>query len=115
MRSKGSYVALVVALIVSLSGMVLAAGKGNGARHIAVGTIASMDANQVVVNEKVKGKEQPMTYKLDSTTQKTGKLATGTLVTIQYRTENNQRIATAVRERVDGSAAAKPAKKHKAS
>ena len=98
MRFKVRTLALVAGLIVALSGSGFAARKSGGA-HVAVGTITSIDNNQVVINEKVKGKEQPMTFKLDSSTKKSGNLANGTAVRIHYRTENNQNVATAIRER----------------
>jgi hypothetical protein len=110
MISKIRNVALIAGLVAALSCSAFAAKKSVPAAHVAVGTITSIDANQVVVNEKVKGKDQAMSFKLDSSTQKTGKLANGTPVTIQYRTENNQNIATAVRER-SSNTAAKPSKK----
>ena len=111
MRSRFRLFALVAFLVVAVSGSAFAAKK-QGSKHLATGTIASIDANQVVVNEKVKGKETPMTFTLDSSTQKTGKLANGTPVTIEYRTENKKNIATAVRERAAGPAA-KPFSKKK--
>jgi hypothetical protein len=97
MTSKVMTLVLVAGLALGLSGSALA--KGTHARHVAVGTITSIDASQVVINEKVKGKEQPMTFKLDSSTKKMGNLANGSTVTIHYRTDHNQNIATAVRER----------------
>ena len=103
MRLKVKTLALVAALIVALSGSGFAA-KNAGDRHVAVGTISSIDNNQVVINEKVKGKEQPMTFKLDSSTKKSGNLTTGTPVRIHYRSENNQNIATAISERGNKSA-----------
>src|SRR5215510_14541567 len=103
MTSKLRTFGLIGGLVVTLS-ITAFAGKQNSAKHIAVGTITSIDANQVVVNEKVKGKEQPVTFRLDPSTQKSGNLKTGSLVTIQYRTENNQNIATSIRERVSGTA-----------
>ena len=114
MISKVRNVALIAGLVAALSCSAFAAQKSGGAKHVAVGTITSIDGNQVVVNEKVKGKDQAMTFKLDSSTQKTGKLANGTPVTIQYRTEKDQNIATAVRER-SSNTAAKPSKKSKKS
>ena len=104
MRSKVRNLLLLGVLTVAMSGSVFA-GKKAGSKHVASGMITSIDSNQVVISEKVKGKEQPMTFKLDSSTQKSGSLSTGTPVTIQYRTENNQNLATAVRER-----SAKPSK-----
>jgi len=103
MTSKVRTFAFIAGLVVTLSVTAFAGKKNNSAKHIAVGTIISIDANQVVVNEKVKGKEQPVTFRLDPSTQKSGNLKTGTLVTIQYRTESNQNVATSVRERVSGT------------
>jgi hypothetical protein len=98
MRFKVITLILVTGLAIGLSGT--AFGKGSHAKqHVAVGTITSIDANQVVINEKVKGKEQPMTFKLDSSTKKSGNLANGSTVTIHYRAEKNQNVATGVRER----------------
>ena len=74
--------------------------KEKPAKHVAIGTITSIDSNQVVISKKVKGKDQTMTFKMDSSTQKTGSLNNGLApVTVQYRTENSENIATAVRER----------------
>jgi hypothetical protein len=98
MRSKITTLALVAGLAIALSGTAFAKGSGSK-QHVAVGTITSMDSNQVVINEKVKGKDQPMTFKLDSSTIKTGNLANGSTVTIHYRTDKNENVATAVRER----------------
>jgi hypothetical protein len=105
MRSRVKVLALVAALVVALCGSAFAAQKG-AAKHVAVGTITSIDNNQVVINEKVNGKEQPMTFKLNSSTKKTGNLATGSTVRIEYRTENNQNVATAITERGAKSAKA---------
>jgi hypothetical protein len=117
MKLKASTFALIIAVVVALSASAFAAKKDGAstAKKVAVGTIASIDANQVVINKKVKGKDQPMTYKLDSSTQKTGNLAVGSPVTIQYRTDNNQMVATSVRERSTKSADTKPAKPSKKS
>jgi hypothetical protein len=119
MRSKVRILALVAALVVALSGSAFAAHKGGG-KQVAVGTVTSIDNNQVVINEKVKGKEQPMTFKLNSSTKRSGNLATGSTARIRYRTENNQNIATAIHERGAkaaraGSNAKKPLNKEKKS
>ena len=98
MKFRVRTLALVAGLIVALSGTGFAAKKSADA-HVAVGTITSIDNNQVVINEKVKGKEQPITFKVDSSTKKSGNLTTGTAVRVHYRTENHQNVATAIRER----------------
>src|ERR1041384_6405378 len=98
MTSKLKTIACVALMILTVSAGAFA-GKKSSAKHVAVGTISSISADQVVVNEKVKGKDQPMTFRLDASTQKSGNLVKGSLVTIQYHTENNQNIAMSVRER----------------
>ena len=98
MRAKMRILSLVAAMVVVLAGSAFAAQKG-GNGHVAVGTITSMDNNQVVINEKVNGKDQPMTFKMDSSTKKIGNVAAGSAVRIRYRTDNNQNVATVVRER----------------
>jgi hypothetical protein len=104
MRSKIVTLAVVAVFFVALSGNTFAKGSSSSAKHVAVGTITSIDANQVVITEKVKGKDQPMTFKLDSSSQKSGNLANGSAVTIQYRTENNQNIVTTIRQRAPNAA-----------
>jgi hypothetical protein len=101
--------AFVAGLVVTLSVSAFA-GKKEGSKHLAVGTITSINSNQVVVSEKVKGKDQPMTFKMDSSTQKSGNLQNGALVTIQYVSQNNENVATAVRERA-GDPTLSPTKK----
>jgi uncharacterized protein DUF5666 len=111
MTSKLGRVALVVGLVAMLS-ISAFAGKKSSGKHVAVGTITSIDANQVVVNEKVKGKEQPMTFQLNSSTQKSGNLKDGTYVTIEYHAENNQNVANSVRERNTVATEKKSSKKN---
>jgi hypothetical protein len=79
------------------------------ATHFTQGTIASIDSNQLVVNRKGRGKQQQSTFTLNSDTQRTGNLAVGSRVSVQYREDNQQKTATSVRE-VGQKSAAKPAK-----
>jgi len=85
------------------------ATKHQPASHVTQGTIASMDANQLVLDRKGHGKGQKTTFTLNSQTQQTGNVAVGSRVSVQYREENNQKIGSAVREMATKSAA-KPAK-----
>jgi hypothetical protein len=82
--------------------------KHQPASHVTQGTIASMDANQLVVNRKGRGKGQQVTFVLNSQTQQTGNLTPGTRVSVQYREENKEKIASAVREVASKSAAKAP-------
>jgi hypothetical protein len=98
MRSRVITLALIAGLIVTLSVGAEAAQK-KAARHSARGTITSIDANQLVITEKVQGKDKQDTFAMNSATQKTGNPTVGSPVTVQYKTENNQNVATSVRAR----------------
>jgi len=115
MRLKRTNLALILMLIAALSGSAFASKKGTTqqSQHMAVGKITSINANEVVVSEKVKGKEQSVTYKLDSSTQRSGNLTVGTPVTVQYRNESNQNVATTLRERTANNTATKSLRKTK--
>ena len=106
-RRLGFVACLIAALSVSAF-----AGKKSSGKHLAVGTITSINADEVVLKEKVKGKEQPMTFKLNSSTQKSGELKDGAYVTVEYHAENNQNVANSVRERSSGAPEKKSAKKN---
>ena len=112
MTSKIKRAAFIFGLVATLSVSAFAGKKSSG-KHVAVGTITSIDANQVVVNEKVKGKEQPMTFQLNSSTQKSGNLNNGSYVTIEYHAENSQNIANSIRERSGGPVERNSAKSSK--
>ena len=62
--------------------------------HTTQGTISSIDDNQLVI----KHKNKDVKFVLNPETQRQGNLATGSQVTVNYREENKQNIATAVRE-----------------
>ena len=79
------------------------------ATHFTQGTIASIDANEMVITKKVRGKAKQASFTLNSETQRNGTLAAGTRVSVQYREQNGQNIAAAVRE-LTVKNARKPAK-----
>ena len=68
------------------------------ATHFTQGTITSINVNEVVITKKVRGKAEQARFTLNSQTQRNGTLAAGTRVSIQYREQNGQNIAAAVRE-----------------
>jgi hypothetical protein len=76
------------------------------ATKVTEGTVKSVDATQLVVEHKMGGKMSDMTFKLDSATKKEGDIETGSKVTVRYRTEGADHIATTVTAH-----APKPAKK----
>ena len=79
------------------------------ATHFTQGTITSINANEVVITKKVRGKAEQARFSINSQTQRNGNLATGTRVSVQYREQNGQNIAAAVRE-LTVAATAKPTK-----
>jgi Domain of unknown function (DUF5666) len=81
----------------------------HGAMHRAFGTITSIDADKLVLNHKVNGKTEDVTIMLNSDTKKTGDLKTGDRVSVRWRNENNQKMATSIRE-MPSRSASKPAK-----
>ena len=76
------------------------AKTGQPATLFTQGTIASITANQLVITKTktARGKTAQMTFALTSETSRTGTLAAGTRVSVQYRQANNQNIAAAIRE-----------------
>jgi hypothetical protein len=80
------------------------------ATHFTQGTITSMEANQMVLTRKVRGKAEQVTFALNSQTQLTGNLVKGARVSVQYRETDHQNVAAAVRE-MSAETTAKPGKK----
>ena len=99
-RTVAVVAGLMLALI--LPGTTFAHGLAK--RHVAVGTVSSIDNSQVVINEKVKGKEKPRTFMLEPSTKTLGNVTTGSKVAIHYKKENHQMVATSIRERGTKSA-----------
>src|SRR5262245_17245396 len=79
------------------------------ATHFTQGTITSIEANQMVITKKVRGKAKPVVFMITSQTQRFGNLVAGTRVSVQYRELDHQNIAAAVRE-LPVDTAAKPGK-----
>jgi hypothetical protein len=105
---KVRVVLLCSALVVSFASSAPAAQKTPKATtHSTKGTIASITADTLVINQTVRGKAQQLTVTLNSETQRSGDLTAGHLINIQYREENQQKVATAVRES-GAKAATKP-------
>src|SRR5689334_1725971 len=81
----------------------------HGAMHRATGMVTSIDNDKLVLNHKVNGKTEDATIMLNSDTKKPSDLKTGDRVSVQWRDENNQKIATTVKE-MPSKSASKPAK-----
>ncbi len=63
----------------------------------ASGTITKVDANQLVLTRKVRGKEKVTDFVLNDQTKKEGELKAGERATVRYRIENGKDIATMVK------------------
>jgi hypothetical protein len=64
--------------------------------HQAVGTVKSVEGDTLVVSHKVGGKEQETTFVLNAQTKREGTMKTGAKVTVHYKVEGGQNIATVV-------------------
>jgi hypothetical protein len=76
-------------------------------RHEVTGKIESLTASRLILARQTKGKEQEMSFALDPETQREGTVAAGTQATVEFRVENNQKIATFVTALDATSSAAK--------
>jgi hypothetical protein len=65
--------------------------------HHERGTVSSMAANELILDHTWKGKEEKTKFTLNSDTKKEGNVAKGDHVTVYYRFEKGQRIATDLR------------------
>jgi len=74
------------------------------ATHSVQGVVKSIDASTLVITKSGK-KGGDMTFKLDSTTQRDGSIASGSTVSIRYHMDGSSMMATAV-----NAEAPKPAK-----
>jgi len=61
------------------------------------GVITSIDATRLVMTHKVKGKDEQATLVLTPETKREGTLTTGSRVSVRYRMENGDQVATLVR------------------
>ena len=95
---------LAIAQTTKSSSKPAAAKPASTATHSVQGVVKSVDASSLVITKSGK-KGGDMTFKLDSTTQKDGSIATGSAVSVRYRMEGSSMVATAV-----NAEAPKPAK-----
>ena len=107
MKYYKALLALVAGLMLCLSVPTIGFSRALVKHHVAVGTISSIDNNHVVINERVKGKEKPMAFKLEPSTKEVGNMMPGSRVAVHYRTRHHEKIATSIQERGRRSARAR--------
>lgn len=78
--------------------------------HQAMGTISSVEAGKLVLTRTVKGKREQTTFMLNDQTKKDGDLKAGEKVTVRYKVEKGQDIATSVKAAAVMAKASKPKK-----
>jgi predicted porin len=103
---KGKLFALAVGLFLIAGGAMAVQTSGTSSAkqentkatsstiHHEMGTVASVTANELVLDHTWKGKDEKTKFTLDSATKKEGNVAQGDHVTIYYHLENGQRVAT---------------------
>jgi hypothetical protein len=62
-------------------------------------TIVSIDEHRLVVSRTIKGKTEQLQFVLSPETFRMGTLAVGSHVTVHYRTQNHENIATSIQAR----------------
>ena len=60
------------------------------------GTIKSIASDRLVLSHQENGKAEDLTFMLNPKTERKGDLTSGAQVSVHYRTENNQLMATAI-------------------
>ncbi len=68
--------------------------KASPTVHHEMGTVSSVTAKELTLDHTWKGKQEKTAFTLDSSTKKEGNVAQGEHVTVYYRLEKGQRIAT---------------------
>jgi hypothetical protein len=99
-KMKKNSLLLLVAFCLVLVGSALAATKNSSKTYSrtmrAAGEIVSINDTQVVVSAKNAGKSEDMTFMINPQTQKSSPLNTGEHVTVRYKDENGQKVATRI-------------------
>ena len=98
MKRNTLLIALVLGLI--MAGSVLAAGSkpaGNATESSKIsGTIVSSSSSELVVSSVLKGKTERETFVVNAQTKTSGTPAAGEKVTVRYKNENGEKIATMI-------------------
>jgi len=69
--------------------------KRSTANHATMGTVKSIDANNLVITRS--GKDAgDMAFQLKASTRRSGTVAVGTMVSVRYQEEGSNNVATAI-------------------
>ena len=109
MNTRKSILVLATGVLLTVSGMALAVAPQKSAPKAAAaktaaktvdsvtrGTIASADANQIVLADKKDSKAPGATYKINAQTVKSGDMTKGASVTVHYKKDGSDMVATSV-------------------
>lgn len=109
---KGSFLAVIAALILAAGAAFAAQSSGTSNTkpatqsatqaekavvHHETGMVSSMTGTELVLEHKWRGKEEKTKFMLDSNTKKDGTIEQGKEVTVYFRHEKGERLATEIK------------------
>jgi hypothetical protein len=94
MNSRHPILALVI-----LGVLAAEASSKNAVLNASNVTIVSIDEHRLVVSRTVKGKTEEVRFVLNPETVRMGNLNVGSHVTVHYKTQNHENIATSIQAR----------------
>jgi hypothetical protein len=104
MTRQNKLMALIAGGALALSGSAFAQSSAPAAKSVPAaaisstkGVVKSIDANQIVIDRKVRSGPKELTLVMNSDTQKEGDVKVGAEVTVHYRYDNRQDLATAIK------------------
>ena len=115
-RSGGSQMKIRSLILTVLTGALLTLfclnGFAEGGKlpftHASSGAIVLIDANRLVVTHRKNGKPETLDFVLTPATSRKGDLAIGNVVSVHYRMEKDQRLATSIQAQRSRTPARKP-------
>jgi Cu/Ag efflux protein CusF len=97
MRKHTLLIAVLLSLFVVGSAFAEAPKHSHAAASLTVsGTIVSSNSSQLVLKSSVKGKMEEETFAVNPQTKINGTLKEGEKATVQFKNDNNQKIATVI-------------------
>src|SRR5262245_29327964 len=97
--TKSVLTAAAVVALAAFNLMAMPAPKGKENKsptHVTRDIITSIDKDRVVMAHTEKGKTEDMTFMLNSKTERKGTLTPGSQVSVHYKSENSQLLASAI-------------------
>ncbi len=91
---------IAFALVLVLVGSAFAAASKHSSNASGImkmsGTVVSSTSSELVLSSKMKGKAEQETFVVNPQTKTRGTLSAGETVTVRYKNENGQKVATMI-------------------